>query len=164
MKGFKTDFFKSLLFVTVMTATTLFGICGCFRGEKKTITSVEAMTLTLQGMRGTSVYELAEADGVTELRLYREIYSDGNVTLKLEKSAVCDRASFIELMNDCGVIRWDGFHGKHPKNVLNGIMFNLTATVNGGETVEADGSANFPNGYNTFVRALGAILAEGDNK
>ena len=63
-------------------------------------------------------------------------------------------------MNNCSVIRWDGFHGEHPKNVKDGIMFDFTATVNGGQTIYADGSANYPKGYNEFVRELNKMLAE----
>lgn len=34
------------------------------------------------------------------------------------------------------------------------------ATVNGGQMIRAEGSANFPKGYHKFVRALDAMLAE----
>lgn len=128
-----------------------------------TIISVESMTLTLQGMRGTSVYEIANENGKTELYRYQKVYTGKEDVLKLEKSAVCDTQEFIDLMNSCNVGRWDGFHGKHPKNVNDGIMFDFMADVNGDQTINADGSANFPKGYNEFVAALNKMLAESEN-
>ena len=118
------------------------------------------MTLTLQGMRFTNVYEITNKDGKIELRRFRKVYTYGKDTLELEASAVCDTTDFIEFLNTCGVISWDGFHGEHPKNVMDGIMFDFTATVNGGQTIYADGSANYPKGYNEFVRELNKMLAE----
>ena len=151
---------KFIALITIMLFTTLIGLCGCAGDYRKTVTSIEAMTLTLQGMRGTSVYEIAEVDGKTELRRFRKVYSKGEDTLELEKTAVCDTKDFIELMNNCSVIRWDEFHGEHPKNVQDGIMFDFRATVNDGKEIHADGSANFPKGYHDFVRELNKILTE----
>ena len=142
--------------------TTLLGLFGCSANNTKTITSLESMTLTLQGMRGSSVYEVISDSQKTELNIYREVFSNGEYVLKLEKSTVCDTQEFIKLMNDCNVIRWDGFHGKHPRNVKDGIMFDFTASVNEGQTIHADGSANFPKGYNEFVRALNDMLTESE--
>ena len=151
---------KFITLITIMLFTTLIGLCGCAGDYRKTVTSIESMTLTLQGMRGANVYEIAEVDGKTELRRFRKVYSNVEDILELEASATCDTKDFIELMNNCSVIRWDGFHGKHPKNVMDGIMFDFTATVNGGQTIHADGSANYPKGYNEFVRELNKMLAE----
>ena len=151
---------KFITLITIMLFTTLIGLCGCAGDYRKTVTSIEAMTLTLQGMRGASVYEIAEVDEKTELRRFRKVYSNGTDTLELEASAVCDVTDFIELMNTCGVICWDGFHGKHPKNVKDGIMFDFRATVNDGQEIHADGSENFPKGYHDFVRELNKILAD----
>ncbi len=144
-----------------MVFTMLFGLFGCVRETPKNVTSVETMTLTLRGMRGGYVYKF-EVD-VAELRRYREIYRDGDDELVLESSVSCGVQTMIELMNTCGILRWDGFHGKHPKNVSDGIMFWFEATVNGGQMIHAEGSANFPRGYHEFVRTLDAILAEHEN-
>lgn len=127
----------------------------------KTIETVESMTLTLHGMRGTSIYEIEVRNDKIELKLFREVSGDGDWIQELEKSAVVDTEDFIELMNTCKVNRWNDFHGEHPKNVKDGIMFDFTATVNGTQTISADGSANFPEGYSDFVRELDRILAEG---
>ena len=131
----------------------------CFKKQVE-ITSVENMTLTLHGMRGGTVYKIANKNDKTELLFYREVYSKGEVTLELEKTTVFDTQAFVELMNTCGVMGWNNFHGKHPRNVLDGIMFKFTATVNGGEIIKADGSANFPKGYKDFVNHLNKTLAE----
>ena len=139
----------------------LFRMLGCGKGPQKTVTSAETMTLTLRGMRGGYVYKF-EGD-VTELRRYRETYRGGEDELVLESSVPCGAQTMIELMNTCGILRWNGFHGKHPKNVSDGIMFRFEATVNGGQEIFADGSENFPKGYREFVRALNSMLAESEN-
>lgn len=146
-----------------MVFSLLFGLFGCAGRSENTVTSVESMTLTLRGMRGGFVYEIVNEANKTELWYYLERYSGEETLLELEQSTVFDTQVMIELMNTCGIIHWDGFHGKHPKNVLDGIMFNFMATVNGGLTICADGSANFPKGYHEFVRALDEMLAESDN-
>ncbi len=64
------------------------------------------------------------------------------------------------MMNTCGVLCRDGFHGKHPKNVSDGDMFNFTASVNGGQVIRADGSANFPKGYQDFVNYPDGLLTQ----
>lgn len=141
-----------------MVFTMLLGSFGCGGEMQKNVTSAGTMTLTLRGMRGSYVYKF-EGD-VTEVRRYREAYRDGEDELVLESTAPCGVQTMIELMNTCGILRWDGFHGKHPKNVSDGIMFCFEATVNGGQIIRAEGSANFPKGYHKFVRALDAMLAE----
>lgn len=108
------------------------------------------MTLTVRGMRGIRVYKLEKG----ELCRYREL-SSGD--LELEAKASCD---FVSLMNACGVLCWDGFHGKHPRAVKDGDIFDFRAEVNGGVTVRANGSANFPKGYRELVRAFDKILSE----
>ena len=124
------------------------------------IVSVREITLTLHGMRGSYVYKF---ENQNELRRYREIYRDGEDELVLEASAPCGEPTMIELMNTCGILLWNGFHGKHPKHVKDGIMFRFEASVNGGQPVKADGSENFPKGYHEFVRALDAMLAAREN-
>ncbi len=140
----------------------LFG--GCKGNPKKNVDTVEMINLTLNGMRGSFVYKISNEAGKTELSRYRKKFSGEETVLELEKSVICDTKTFVELMNNCGVICWDGFHGKHPRNVSDGIMFNFTATVNGNQTINADGSANFPKGYREFVRELDSMLANGEKK
>ena len=140
-----------------MVFTMLLGSFGCGREMQKNVTSAGTMTLTLRGMRGSYVYKF-EGD-VTEVRRYREAYRDGEDELVLESTAPCGVQTMIELMNTCGILRWDGFHGKHPRGVKDGTIFTCTATVNGGQTIRAEGSANFPKGYHEFVQALNEMLA-----
>ncbi len=127
------------------------------------MTAVESVTLTQHGMRGTTVHEIVCKDGKAEVRLCREGMTDGKKVLVPQACASAEIQTIVGLMNTCGVLSWDGFHGKHPRHVCDGIMFTFTATVNGGQTIRADGSANFPKGYREFVRTLNAMLAENGN-
>ncbi len=131
--------------------------------KRQKIFSIEAMTLTLCGMRFCHVYKIEGEGEQRNLRRYLKVYSGGEDSLKIEKSVPCNMQTMIDLMNTCGILRWDGFHGKHPKNVCDGIMFRFEAAVNGKKTVRADGSENFPKGYYIFVSALKEILAEREN-
>ena len=138
-----------------MVFSILSGLFGCGGKAAATVTSVEEMTLTLRGMRGGTVYKF---EGEALCR-YRELYRDGKDELIPEKAVPCSMQTMVGLANACGILRWDGFHGAHPKNVQDGIMFRFAATVNGGQTIAADGSANFPKGYYDFVRALDEMLS-----
>jgi len=126
--------------------------------HKNHIISVQELTLRIIGMRVTNLYKIEDAG--LKLERYRELYRDGEVILELEKSAPCETDTLVGLMNECGIIKWDGFYGKHPKNVSDGTMFAFTATINNGRVIRADGSQNFPKGYREFVRALDKMLAE----
>ena len=108
---------------------------------------------------GGVVYTLEGEGDTTQLRRYRETYRGGEDELMLESSVPCGVQTMIELMNTCGILRWDGFYGKHPRGVKDGTMFTFTATVNGGQTIRAEGSTNFPKGYHEFVPALNEMLA-----
>lgn len=151
-----------------MTLTEMFvklaRLFGCGREKEKTVTSVDEMTLTLRGMHGGTVYKFENRTTGTELCRYFEKYSGTETFLELDKSAAFDHQQMISLINTCGIILWDGFHGKHPRNVHDGIMFCFKATVNDGQTIFADGSENFPNGYREFVRSLNEILAESEDE
>ena len=142
----------------------LLGLIGCGEKEQITVTSVEAMTLTLHGMRGSYVYKFEREDDTTEVRRYRVVYSGEEDELALEARVPCSMQTLTELMNTCDIPRWNGFHGKHPKNVSDGIMFDFTAEINGGLTIRADGSANYPKGYSEFVRALDEMLANSEKE
>ena len=145
-----------------MIFTVLLGLFGCSNDAGDRITSVESMTLTLRGMRGGTVYKLETGSEPTKLCRYREIYSDEDDRLELEKSIICTQDTIVGLMNNCRVSAWDGFSGDHPRNVSDGIMFCFEAEINGGRVISADGSANFPKGYADFVRAIDEMLASGE--
>ena len=121
---------------------------------------VGEMTLTLTGMRGEWVYQF---DGDTEeLRRCRVVYSNGEDELVPEASMSCSKQTMLDLFYACEIHRWNGFHGEHPRHVQDGIMFRFEAAVNGGQTICADGSANYPRGYHDFVRTMDEMLAEHD--
>ena len=143
-----------------MVFAMLLGLFGCSKGANRAITSLESMTLTQQGMRGTTLHEITVKEEKSELCFYRLVFSNGEDTRVLEKRTVCDTQVIIDCMNTCGILRWNGFHGKHPKTVQDGILFRFSAAVNGGVEIHADGSANFPKGYNDFVRFLDQLLTE----
>ena len=58
------------------------------------------------------------------------------------------------------MLSWDGFRGEHPKGVLDGTMFRMEATVNGGRRIRADGSQNFPKGYRELDAGIDEILKD----
>lgn len=147
------------ILMIAMILTTLCGLFGCGKKSPEAVTSVEAMTLTLRGMRGGQVYKFEAADESTELRRYRGVYQNGEDSLVLETAVPFGEEQMAELMNVCGVMSWNGFKGAHPKNVSDGIMFRFEASVNGGRTILADGSENFPKGYREFVWTINEILA-----
>lgn len=158
---------KKRIPAAVMILGMLFGLFGCSGTAdqtfpSKTIASVDMMSLTLRGMRGSTVYKFETEYVSPKLCRYREKYSGTEDSLELEKSITFPYEEMIGLMSACKVFKWDGFHGKHPKNVSDGIMFCFEAEINGGQTIRADGSANFPKGYYEFVRTLDEMLAKGE--
>ena len=58
----------------------------------------------------------------------------------------------MKLLNDCELTAWDGFHGKHPSGVKDGIMFSLQATVNNGRKIKAEGSGKFSEAFQGILR------------
>ena len=129
------------------------------KNRKNGIVSMQELTLRTGNMRVTYLYKTAREDTGLKLKRYREVFVDGEVRLELENSVSCTNSELIELMNNCNVLKWNGFHGKHPKNVSDGTMFTFIATVNNGQIIRADGSENFPKGYKEFVRKLNELLA-----
>lgn len=122
------------------------------------INSFSIVTLRESGMRGSNEYEIVMKNDEAEVSHYLIRYSQGEDKRVLDKRAVCGKDVFIRLLNDCSVFSWNGFSGKHPKGVLDGIMFRFDAVVNQEEKIHADGSANFPKHYREFTDGLYAIL------
>ena len=130
------------------------------RNDKKNqIVSFERMLLHISGMRITCEYEIISREEGTEVSYYEMNYATGEEKRLLKKQAICDSERFIQLLNDCGVLSWDGFEGKHPKHVLDGEMFTFDAAVNDGRTIHASGSANFPKNFREFINSLYEILS-----
>lgn len=130
------------------------------RPAVKEIKTVEMLHLRINTMRSSVEYEIKGGPRPV-LSLYRLGYGDREAAA-LEKSVTCDQATPADLLNACGVCRWDGFHGKHPRHVSDGTAFRFHATVNGGVDIRADGSQNFPKGYRELVRALDDLLAKAE--
>ena len=79
-------------------------------------------------------------------------------TITIEKSATLKTEEMIEILNSFQISGWNGFKGKHPKNVSDGDMFRLEAVINDSEKIYAEGSANFPKGYSEFIKELNKLL------
>ncbi|MBQ6380823.1 MAG: hypothetical protein IJJ41_04375 [Clostridia bacterium] len=123
------------------------------------ITALETLSLRESGMRITQVYEILEKGETAEISLYTIYYKNGEDERHLESRVNCPQAALLEQLNACKVGSWNGFHGAHPKNVMDGTMFTLEATVNGGTRLYADGSQNFPKHYHEFVSWLSEQLS-----
>lgn len=130
-----------------------------FKTEK--ITSFDEINYRISGMRVTREYEIISKGGVAEVNEYTIRYSDDQRIL--ERSVLCDNEMMIELLNVCGIMRWDGFEGKHPFGVRDGEMFSFSAIVNGRKIIRAHGSENFPKNFPEFRKQIDIILSENNS-
>lgn len=124
------------------------------------ITDFEYLKIRVSGMRMTEEYEMVPDDGVVVISRYEIVYSGENTERRLTAETRVDGKEAIGVMNECGVSRWDGFSGKHPRGVSDGEMFSMEGSVNGGKKISAHGSENFPRGYRDFMRWLSAGLKD----
>ncbi|MBQ7740507.1 MAG: hypothetical protein IJT65_04670 [Eubacterium sp.] len=124
------------------------------KSADKGITDFESINLRLSGMRITEEYEIINKGDKCEIAYYHIVYGKEGDRRELQKSAVCDTSEVIDILNKCSAIKWNGFHGKHPRGVSDGRMFTLKASVNDREKLYADGSENFPRNFNTFEKWL----------
>ncbi|MBP5737432.1 MAG: hypothetical protein J6W55_08310 [Acidaminococcaceae bacterium] len=158
-KNMKRVFALLVLAASMMAFPSVSQMFGMGKPAEK-ITSFEIVTLRLSGMRFTTEYEIVMKDkdaGVVEYEIRYE--KDGDKRIP-QRQTVCSADSILKLLNDCELVSWDGFHGKHPKNVKDGIMFSLRATVNGDKKIRAEGSENFPNHFRELRDGLHAILSQ----
>jgi len=125
---------------------------------REKVESFSKIVLRESGMRGTWEYEIISRDSVAEITLYMYRYTENGKERQAECSKTCPLGEMTELLNAVNVMKWDGFHGKHPRGVLDGIMFGFTAGVNEGTVIKAEGSQNFPKGYKDFVRRIEEIV------
>ena len=128
--------------------------------KKKTITSIEVVTLHLSGMRFNFEYEIVGKENKSEITKYSMRYEEENDKRIPQRSVEVPTKDVLNVMNKCRVLGWDGFHGKHPRRIKDGTMFTLTATVNGGVSINASGSHNFPKGFHEFRSFIEERLAE----
>ena len=126
--------------------------------ERQEITSFEKISLRTSGMRSTELYEILWKDTGAELSFYRMNYANRKEEQVLEKRVICDKEEILKLLNQCRILSWDGFHGEHPRGVLDGTMFSFEAIVDDGRQIRADGSQNFPTHYRDFTDTLNQWL------
>lgn len=120
--------------------------------EKSDVTAVENLLLKVMYMRGTFEYEIICDDGEATVSKFRIVYENGEGRRKLRGSANLQVEDVCTKLNEFEISKWNGFFGKHPKNVSDGVMFDLTATLNGDKKLHAEGSENFPPHYHDLVR------------
>ncbi len=126
--------------------------------EKKRIDSFEKITINITQMRSSHIFE-AVCEGPKTAIIVYDVFGPSGKDVPICRTKM-DTESFMELMNECCVLEWDGFRGDHPPDILDGTMFSMKAVVNGGRKIYADGSENFPEGYRRFEKALFNILWE----
>ena len=126
--------------------------------KKAEVTSFDKILLKISGMRGSVEYEILCRKSETEISLYQFYYRQNGEERELCKQGFCDTNEFIAFLNDCGIMRWDGFEGKHPRGVLDGRMFRFYAEVNGGTTIRANGSENFPRHFRDFEDKICSLI------
>jgi hypothetical protein len=124
-----------------------------------TISKFEKAEIKISGMRSSYKYEIVYGENECDIILY--IYkctADGYEPVP-DKRASCRTEDVLEIFNSCCLAAWDGFHGKHPKNVHDGTMFELKAVINDGMTIYADGSENFPRHYHELISWLSEAVS-----
>ena len=129
-----------------------------FEQKNSQIESFEIITLHTSGMRYSADVEIVMKGDAAEVSQYqiRYRYPEDERILEKRVSVSCD--TILKLLNECRLLSWDGFHGKHPRGVRDGTMFSLNAVVNGGKKIRADGSQNFPEHYRDFSNGLYEML------
>ncbi len=131
--------------------------------EKKKIVSFERVFWRISGMRVTCEYEIVRRDDKAEIYEYEmRCITGGGMERCPERSAIISSDQMIELLNTYEVIKWDGFHGRHPRGVLDGETFSFEAIINDGVNIRAGGSANFPKHFREFCRAVYELLDSGN--
>ena len=125
-------------------------------GRKK-IESFDLVTVRFSTMRAVYEWEIVPKGECCEISEYGLAHTGTNRVL--QRKGACPLPEMIALFNECRLLSWDGFFGKHPRHVTDGTAFSLQGTVNG-RSVRADGSQNFPKGYREFVAAVGGMLKE----
>lgn len=135
-----------------------------FDKNKRKVESFDSVNLSLSGMRYSIEYEILCEDDEAAITLYGIRYVTGGGRERVpERTAHCPAAKIVSVLNDCDIMKWNGFHGKHPRNVRDGEMFTFAAVVNEGEKILADGSENFPKNYRELKERLHVLLESGDD-
>ena len=150
-----------LLLAVAMMGCSSVSQSASTKNAAENIKSFEIVTFHLSGMRFTTEYEIVMKGKDAEITQYDLRYEKDKGHIRVPKSKkVCSADRILKLLNDCELISWDGFHGDHPKDVKDGIMFSLKATVNGNRNIRAEGSENFPKHFRELWKGMDAILRD----
>ncbi len=103
--------------------------------KREQITSFSEIRLKVSGMRLTEVYEILCCGDDAEVSQYWLSYKNHEDNYNLQKHVTVPAADVIDVLNQCGILKWDGFRGKNP-----------------------DGSNNFPKHYRDFTDVLYRML------
>ena len=129
-----------------------------FRRQK--LTSFEVVTLRLSGMHRLNEYEITREGDVARFVRYDLLLGPDGERRIPRVRAERPAAEVLAVLDRCGVMRWDGFHGAHPRGVLDGVMFRFAATVNEGRVIAAAGSQHFPPHFHDLRDYIEATLRE----
>ena len=129
-----------------------------FEQKNSQIESFEIIALHTSSMRYSADYEIVMKGDDAEVSQYQIRYYYPENERILEKRVLVSNEKMLKLLNECKLLSWDGFHGKHPRGVLDGTMFSLNAIVNDGKKIRAEGSQNFPKHYRDFTDGLCEML------
>ena len=129
--------------------------------KSEKISSFEKINLFITGMRFSREYEIINKGEKTEIVLNFRKYLNGEEKRIPDKKAETETESFVAFLNSIDFGSWNGFSGKHPKNVLDGEMFRMEAKISSENVINAEGSENFPKGYKDFIKELDLLLKGG---
>lgn len=129
--------------------------------NKGSIESYENISWRISGMRSIREYEIANLGDTAEISEYdMRCATGGGMDRVPVRKVHCANSQILEILNSVEMLKWDGFNGRHPRGVRDGEMLSFRASVNGGTSIRAGGSENFPKGFRDFRRAVDALLAE----
>ena len=142
----------------------------CFRKEKfekpHHIDSFEMIKYHMSGMRFIHDHEITVEGEKAVISLYRPIFKHDGGDNERELLCRCELplTEMLDILNQNMIGLWNGFNGPHPRGVLDGIMFRFEAKVNGGVTIVARGSQNFPSHFYDFTNKIDELLREAEEK
>ena len=126
--------------------------------KDKTIKTIERFILSTGTMRQILECEIQIKDEKAVVSNYEIRYIDNGAKRVLIEQGETSYKDILKLLNKYKVLSWDGFKGKHPKNVADGTVFTLEAVVNEDRIIYATGSQNFPKDYHEVYKALREIM------
>ena len=127
---------------------------------RRKLGSFDVAVLHLGGMRFLCDCEITREGETAVLIRYDLRFDSGQQRRVPRVRAERPFAEVLDLFNRCGVLGWDGFHGPHPRGVLDGIVFRFTLTAEGKQIVAASGSQNFPRHFHDLRDYIETTLRE----